>query len=186
MESLWKGTKEVPVISVLQHEEKRLRARAEEVQTPELKAAILRVADEAAATIAKRKADRRFWVEVRHVGSPASPLRWNELAATYASKTHALEVEARRGLLAQHGSPQAAAEAEGVDSFAEAVRGAVERNPARLEVILAHARACVEEGTVGGVDTVTRLLTVGKSGLLIHALEEVRAFQEVDPEMGEG
>jgi hypothetical protein len=137
-------------------------------------------------TIAKRKADRRFWVTVCHVGSPASPLRWNELAASYASKTHALEVEARRGLLAQHGSPQAAAEAEGVESFAEAVRGAVERNPARLEVILNHARACVEEGTVGGLDTVSRLLTVGKVALLIHALEEVRAFQEVDPEMGEG
>jgi len=186
MDALWKGTKEVQVISVLSHEEKRLRKRAEEVQTPELKAAILKAAEEAAATITKRKEDRRFWVEVRHVGSPANPLRWNELAASYASKTHALEVEARRGLLAQYGSPQAAAEAEGVESFSEAVRGAVERNPKRLEVILNHARACVEEGTVGGMDTVNRLLVAGKHGLLIHALEEVRAFQEVDPEMGEG
>lgn len=188
MEALWKGTKQTPVTSILVQEEKRIRARSEELKdTDPITSGILaKTAEKVQEAIQKRTADKRFWVECKHIGNPADPLRWNEMRTQYEAATHAVEVRVRRSLLEQHKTPQAVAEAEGVGTFAEAVNAAVSRDPERLRVVLDHARAVVEAGTVGGAETVERMLAVGKVGLLIHALEEVRAFQEVDTEMGEG
>lgn len=185
MDHLWKGTREVPVVRVLEHEEKRLRQAAGEAD--EGVAVLLREkADDVAKEIAKRKADRRWWITVRHIGSPSSPLQWNEMTARYTSALHDVEKRARQALLKEHGSPEAAALAEGASTFAAAVAASTERSTERMKAVIDHAKACVEEGTIGGAETVQRLLQVGKVGLLIHALEEVRAYQEVDPEMGEG
>ncbi len=186
MDALWKGTRDVPVVRVLEAEEKRLRARASEAGDSVLAGALRSAAEDVAKEITKRREDKRWWVTVKHIGSPADPLRWNEMAAKYAAALHAVEVKIRRGLLETYGSPEAAATAEGAPSFAAAVAASVDRSPERLKAVLDHAKTCVEEGTVGGLETVQRLLQAGKVGLLIHALEEVRAYQEVDPEMGEG
>jgi hypothetical protein len=140
---------------------------------------------EARAEIAKRDADKRFHVTLKHVGTLADPLQWDGIKATYAAAQHALETAARVRLLKEHGSAAAAAEAEG-GTFAEAVSAAVDRTAERKRVLMDYAKAAITAGCVGGEAEFQRLLGLGKLSLVIHALREVEAYQEGDPDMGEG
>ncbi len=177
-DAMWKKTERKPIT-------RQLLQAIEYWERVDAKAFASSVA-EARAEIAKREKDARFHVTLKHVGSLADPLLWDGIKATYAAAQHALETAERIRLLKAHGSASAAVEAEGAESFAAAVSAAVDRTAERKRVLLDYAKAAISAGCVGGEAEFNRLLTLGKLSLVIHALREVEAYQEGDPDMGEG
>lgn len=150
---------------------------------------LLRVArktlEDSARVLEKRKGDAAYVIRVQHVGSPDDPARWEELAAEFTERDHAATVKARRLLMEEFGDAAAVQEAMGVP-FKKAVeqRAATlpERNAAQRDLI----NARLDLGLVGGKAERERLWNLGGWRLLLEAHEEVRRYQEVTPELGEG
>jgi hypothetical protein len=185
MKSLWTETKRVPVVSKLVSELRQLQQELAEddgVRADALKAEI----NKREALIAKRKADPEMFVTVKHVGTPEEPGAWDRLTTQQAAERHAEEVRIRMGLLKAHGSPQQVAQDHGAKDFQEALLTAFWTDPTWKGLITKHYTQMCEAGLVDGAAEAKRLVAYAGPAMLAHAAVEVRLFQEVDVEMGEG
>lgn len=185
MKALWEETKRVPVVTHLLSVLASLRDKiAEEGGEPS--PAQAKEVQRLEALIAKRKADPDMHVTVKHVGTPDDPGAWDRLVAGIQSERHAVETRVRMALLAAHGAPQKVAEAHGAASFQDAVLHAFVTDPEWQGLLAKQATAMCEAGLVGGAAEAKRLVAQVGPGILQHLAVEVRAYQDLDIESGEG
>ncbi len=185
MKALWAETKRLPVVTKLRAELQQLQlkhAEASTVEQPALEEAIKKKE----AVIAKRVADPDMLVNVKHVGTPEDPGAWDALQTRQQAERHAVEVRIRKGLLADHGSPQGVVQATGADKFEEALHQAFWLDAEWKGLLQKHSAEICAAGLVGGLDEAKKLVGMVGPVALMQAAVEVRAYQEVDVEMGEG
>lgn len=178
MADLWKGTDHRPIVTVL----KSYLASLVESKSKHAESR----ADETRREIDRRMNDKRFWINVKHVGTQEEPFLWNDIQTLYMKEMHEFEVRVRLDLLKKYETPEAACAAFGVKSFAEAhsISMGIRENE-RSRITYEHAVRVVTAGAVDGAEAVQRIMRIGKGGLLIHAIAEVTDFQEVSPSLGE-
>lgn len=191
--ALWTKTKTVPIT-------RNLAARIKDLETlrdktlaaanEEVRAGIAKEFDERVQKerkrLANREADAQYRVTVKHIGSADDPLQWSQMRSDYASARNDLEVAARKKLVEVHGNEEKACLAAGVDNFSDAVSREVDRSAASSREFSKYVRAVLVAGLENGQQEYERLYALGGAGLLVDAMAEVRAYQEVDVEMGEG
>lgn len=159
---LWDETRRVTIASALRAAIERLEALPASDERDKVLAL-------ERARLEARLRDLRFTVEVRHVGSPDDPFRYQQLLAAAAAKDHAASVRARKDLLA-----------EGAEVTDEAVAQARARDPQWQADIGEICRGWLTAGLVGGADEALRLWQLGGGDLWLEAAREVRAYQEPD------
>lgn len=185
MKALWTETKRVPVVSKLVSELRQLQQKLAEDDGTDADAIKSRIG-KLESVIAKRKSDPELFVTVKHVGTPEDPGAWDRLTTRQAAERHAEEVRIRMGLLKAHGTPQQVALDHGAKDFEEALHQAFWVDQVWKGLIAKHYTELCEAGLVDGAETVKRLVAYAGPAMLAHAAVEVRMFQEVDFEMGEG
>lgn len=126
--------------------------------------------------IEKRKQDPRYHVTIKHVGGPEDPRKWERLRNEYLCKLNDVRVAVRKQVM-QEG---------GVEDIEKAIDAAINRSPVVSRALGEYARDCIVDGLENGASEYTRLWELGGDRLIMDALAEVREYQEMDPEMGEG
>jgi len=169
------GTRKVAILGSLPQ---RLVAEPPAGEAPEVtaqrRAAI-------SALIDKRKADERFTIEVRHIGTPADPLLFDQMEADQNAKAHAARVRARRVVEKEGGSV----------ADADAIAAAMARDPEYSRDLGRIMSAWVDAGVVGDAPS-KRIWELGErcygasggGSLLIDAATEVKIFQHVTEDEG--
>lgn len=160
---MWSETKKRPIVNVLRRTASRLAALPSDADVAKSLAEIN-------AEIAKREADPAFQITLRHIGTPSEPFLKRELDARTARADHEADKRARKSLLA-----------DGAEVNDNAVTMEKMRDPAWQREFGELARAWIVAGVVGDGEF-ERLYNLGGPDLLLHAMREVQAFQEVSDE----
>lgn len=177
---LWDEVRRMPIVSSLRDVAAGIRREAAE-SDPERAAHLEAVAAEIDATVAKRVADERFHIGIRHIGSPEDPFRLASLNAAHQSAVHKAKTRARKLL-----------RDEGADISESAVNEAMDRDPEWKRELGRVVRDWFDAGVENADAEYHRLYALGfelggpglASQLLLHAMGEIRRAQEVPPELG--
>lgn len=181
---LWLQTRKVPLLFGWQRLVEDMTQALEKADAKE-REHVEKLLGEARAVVERRTKNPSYHVEVRHVGSPEDPALWEDIATTFTAADHAALVAARRLLVEEFGSPEGVTAA--LDTpFAAAVTARAKTLPEYRKAFYALVTQRLEHGLVGGKEEVARLWSLGGWRLLLDAHEEVRRYQEVTPELGEG
>lgn len=152
---MWSETKRKAITLVLERVAEEQEAKGEDHAAT--------IATHFRQLAAGRVADERYHVTLRHLGSPERPFLLRELNADTLHADHEADKRARA---AGATDDRTVAEAKARDSQWQ-------RDFAVL------ARRWLEAGLENGEAEFVRLLNLGGPDLLIHAMREVQAFQEV-------
>jgi len=176
---MWGGTRKVVILGSLPQ---RLAAEPPAGEAPDVTAARRAVL---ASLIDKRTSDKdeRFIIEVRHIGTPEDPLRFEQLEADHAAKAHAARVRARKLVESEGGSI----------ADDEAINAALARDSAWSSDLGKLMVAWIDAGVVGAGQA-ARIWELGErcygagggGSLLIDAATEVKRFQYVTEDEGKG
>lgn len=189
MGALWNETRKTAITSTLRGKiaayERRLSSESEKALEEAERVVLEKEIQRLKKRVAKREGDPQYTVTMKHVGSLEDPLLWDSLLSRHESAVHLLVSRARRELVEEHGSADAAVAALGGQDFERVAVVRATRSPEHHHVYGQHVRELVTHGLVDGEKEYERLFQLGGPKLLLHAADEVRAFQEVDSEMGE-
>lgn len=174
----WFESRKVPLTTNLKNRVRGLKASSEKPDVvAAVSAAVAEMIRAAEKELARRETDDRFLVEVRHIGSVEDP---NRVEALEAEESRAYE-------LARLRSRKAIREQAGADSVdPEAVIQLTQTDPQWLEFQKKHAFQWLKDGLVNGEQEYRRLAELGGPSLLADAVVEVRAWQRIGFDQGEG
>lgn len=128
-------------------------------------------------------------IVLRHVGTASNPLRFSRLNAEWARFLEQSHADARRELLAAHGTPEAALAAMWVakdGDFSSLVSWWATKQDAYLDALSKRARDLIVEGTAGGERSYEDAFNAGGEQLLFKAMGLVYAFNTVSADQGKG
>lgn len=174
----WFETRKIPLTTNLKNRIRGLRSLAEKPGTEAARAAEFQA--QAAALekeVARREGDAAFHVEVKGIGSVEDP---NLVDSIEAEETRAYELarlRARKTIREQAGELEITP--DNVAVFAST-------DPAWVEAQKHLALRWIEAGLVNGTAEYRRLAELGGPSLLADAVMEVRAWQKVSRDQGEG
>jgi hypothetical protein len=168
--ALWSSTAKKPITKYLQDAIKGLKVQISDRSSPpggwleEMQKRIERNQ----AEIARRKADERFLVELKHIGSFEEWHKNDEMRSADESARHAAEVRAREKLVARGGAIQ------DHDMFSEVI---VDQEWLRYK--RESATRWLKEGLVNPTETMSRIYSIGGAELLAELVHEVQHWQMV-------
>ncbi len=138
-------------------------------------------ADEVERLIAARTADKRFEVEVRHIGSADAPTLYSEILSREDAARHAARTRARKALLA-----------DGEPVSSDAISSEMARDPVWSRALGVAVREWIVNGLVSGEAEHARLWELGERAygagggamLLLEASVQVRQYQTLSDDEG--
>lgn len=173
----WFETRKVPLITNLKNRVRGLTVVMGKPATTDAERAIFEAEKTTLeAEIARRVATPAFHVDVRHIGSEDNP---NETDALEAAENHAYELARLRARKHVRDAGDAASVAREISVLAS-------NDPEWVRFQSEHAKRWIEAGLTGGAEEYRRLVRLGGAALLADAVVEVKAWQRIGFDQGEG
>jgi hypothetical protein len=128
-------------------------------------------------------------VVLRHIGSEKEPFKFARMQADWSRKRDAARLAARKQLIADHGSAEAATEIvcgkmDGAD-FGTAVTLWLVTQESWTDIYSERVQALIVEGTTGGMASLHALFNAGGEEMIKQAAADVVAFHTIGATLGE-